>query len=102
MPLLLNSLDVLVVINQPSVFGNYSYPVKLYEAMKCRIPVVVTDTLSTKWIMRYNEELLVEPGNAVKLCDKIKSALQLDRIDYVEQPEWEKSGREFELLLKKF
>jgi glycosyltransferase involved in cell wall biosynthesis len=101
MPLLLNSLDVLVVMNQPSAFGNYSYPVKLYEAMRCQVPVVVTETLSTKWIMRKKSELLIVPDNQEKLSDKIKYALQFERIDYGEQPDWGKIGADFELILKK-
>jgi glycosyltransferase involved in cell wall biosynthesis len=99
-PLLLNSLDVLLVINKPSSFGNYSYPVKLYEAMKCQIPVVVSETLSTKWIMRQKPELLVKPGNVEELCNKIKSVLLSERIEYDEQPDWKQIGSEFEILLK--
>jgi glycosyltransferase involved in cell wall biosynthesis len=101
MPLLMNSLDVLVVINQPSAFGNYSYPVKLYEAIRCKVPVAVSETLSTKWIMRQKSELLVKPGNADDLCKKIKSALYLGRIEYNEQLGWEEIGSELEILLKK-
>jgi len=99
MPLLLNSLDVLMVINQQSSFGNYSYPVKLYEAMKCKIPVAVSSTLSTNWIMRNKQDLLIEPGNQKKISDKIKFALDLDRINYGEQLDWKKIGNNFEKLL---
>jgi glycosyltransferase involved in cell wall biosynthesis len=100
MPLLLNSLDVLVVMNQPSSFGNYSYPVKLYEAMNCNTPVVVSETLSTKWIMRKNPDRLVEPNNVKMLCGKIQSTLNYDRIDYGELTDWYKIGDEFEKLLQ--
>jgi len=99
MPLLINSLDLLVVMNQPSSFGNYSYPVKLYEAMSCQVPVVVTASLSTKWIMRHNQELLVESKNLQKLSAKIKYALTLGRIDYGKQPNWIEIGSYFEKLL---
>jgi glycosyltransferase involved in cell wall biosynthesis len=101
MPLLLNSLDVLLVINKPSSFGNYSYPVKLYEAMCCQVPVVVSETLSTKWIMQNHENLLVEPGSAEKLSDTIKYAMDLERVNYGEQLDWNIVGADFELLLKR-
>ena len=101
MPLLMNSLDILAVMNQPSSFGNYSYPVKLYEAMRCNVPVVVSETLSTGWIMRDNQDLLVEPNNTLQLCDKIKSVLQQDRISYAEQMDWQQIGKKFERLLLK-
>lgn len=99
MPLLMNSLDVLVVMNQPSAFGNYSYPVKLYEAMQCQIPVVVSKTLSTKWIMRNNPELLVEANNVKKLRNTIKSALNLEKIDYGSQVNWQQISESFEEFL---
>ena len=50
--------------------------------MRCKVPVVVTETLSTKWIMRQKQELLVKPGNIEELCNKIKSALHFERIEY--------------------
>ena len=100
MPFLMNSLDVLVVMNQPSSFGNYSYPVKLYEAMCCQVPVVVSKTLSTKWIMQNHENLLVEPGSADKLSDIIKYAMDLGRVNYGEQLDWEQIVASFEILLK--
>lgn len=102
MPVLLNSLDVLVVPNQASAFGNYSYPVKLYEAMCCEIPVVVANTLSTNWIMRHHHDLLVEPDNAPALCNKIKEVLDFPRIEYGEQPNWPAITNEFEGLLLKY
>ncbi|MFC1826329.1 glycosyltransferase family 4 protein [Thermodesulfobacteriota bacterium] len=98
-PLLMNSLDVLVVMNQPSSFGNYSYPVKLYEAMQCEIPVVVSETLSTKWIMQNNQVLLVEPDYVGKLCKKIKATLRLQRVHYGNQMDWYKVGDKLEKLL---
>jgi len=100
MPLLLNSLDVLVVLNQPSAFGNYSYPIKLYEAMRCKVPVVVTETLSTKWIMQNHENLLIEPGSAEKLSDTLKYAMDLGRVNYGEQLDWDTIGADFEKLLR--
>jgi glycosyltransferase involved in cell wall biosynthesis len=102
MPLLMNSLDVLVVMNQPTAFGNYSYPVKLYEAMKCQIPVVVSETLSTKWIMKDKQDLLVAPDNAEKLCEKMKATLRQYSVDYGEQMDWYKVGDTFERLLVEF
>jgi len=99
MPLLMNSLDLLVVLNRPSSFGNYSYPVKLYEAMKCCVPAVVSRTISTKWIMQDYSEMLVEPDNPEKLFKKIKKVLNLERVDYGVQPDWDTVGTDFERLL---
>jgi glycosyltransferase involved in cell wall biosynthesis len=99
MPLLMNSLDVLVVMNQPSSFGNYSYPVKLYEAMACRTPVVVSRTLSTQWIMNDHHELLVESNNVKELCRAITRVSNLENINYRTQKNWQQIGSKFEKLL---
>src|SRR5690606_15356856 len=44
MPLLMNSVDALAVVNRPSAFGLYSHPIKLYEAMACGVPVAASRT----------------------------------------------------------
>lgn len=101
MPAFLNSMDVLVVMNRPSTFGSYSYPIKLYEAMRCQVPVVAIETPATRWILRDHRDLLVEPDNPYKLCDKIKSVLSLGRINYRPQPDWNTNCEIFEEALRK-
>jgi len=98
-PVFLNCLDVAAVINRVSRFGNYSYPVKLYEAMKCQIPVIATDTPSANWILKSNERFLARPDDPHDLADKIGKVLTLGHIDYGEQTSWEQSCRSFEDIL---
>lgn len=98
-PVFLNSLDVATVINLVSRFGKYSYPVKLYEAMRCQIPVVATDTPSTSWILKRDVRFLARTGDHYALADKIRKALTLGRIDYGEQTSWEQSCKAFEDVL---
>jgi glycosyltransferase involved in cell wall biosynthesis len=59
-PLLLNSLDALLVVNRASAFGHFSYPVKLYEAMRCGIPVVAAGVDGTRWILRQYPQFVAE------------------------------------------
>ncbi len=87
-PLVFNSLDVLTVINKSSAFGNFSYPVKLYEAMNCQVPVIATRTPATRWILGNHDSLLVEPGHADQLCMALKRQLNTGRIDYGNRPDW--------------
>ena len=100
-PFFLNSLNIAVVSNRVSSFGSYSYPVKLYEAMKCQIPVVATDTPAVNWILKGDERFLARPDNPDDLADKIRQSLTLDRIDYGLQTSWEQSCRYFEEVLLK-
>lgn len=102
-PTLLNCMDVLLVPNQLTEFGNFSYPVKLYEAMICQIPVVATATAPAKWILNKKKQFLARPGDADDMAQKIMNALQLDRFFYGKQNSWEDSCDIFEkALLEQF
>lgn len=72
MPVLLNNVDLLIVMGKPGAFGDFSYPVKLYEAIQCRTPVVAIDTPATRWILHNNNDLLVKPGDPVGLAASIQ------------------------------
>lgn len=58
MPVLMNSLDAMAVVNRASAFGHHSYPSKLYEAMRCEVPVVASRTDSVGWILQNHPECL--------------------------------------------
>jgi glycosyltransferase involved in cell wall biosynthesis len=98
-PVFLNGLDVLLVPNRLSDYGKFSHPVKLYEAMRCQIPVVATDTPSTNWILQNRKDFLARPEDPVDLVFKIKQLLPRDRIDYGDQNTWGKSSQLFEEVL---
>jgi glycosyltransferase involved in cell wall biosynthesis len=99
-PYLLNAMNVLVVINQLSSFGRYSYPAKLYEALSCRIPVVATATEPAKWILGHRDKFLAAPGDPRDLAEKIRNLLPAERADYGDLNSWEDSCRLFEKALR--
>ncbi len=92
-PIVINSFDVMVVVNKDSSFGHYSFPVKLYEAMACKVPVIASRTRSTEWILSDYPELLVAPGDATALSTAIVAAIEHGRIDYPRLPTWPNSAR---------
>lgn len=98
-PSFLNSLDVAVVSNRVSRFGSYSYPVKLYEAMKCQIPVVATATGPARWILNNRHPFLTSPDDSKELANKISDLLTMDRYDYGVLNGWETSSCAFENAL---
>jgi len=98
-PLFLNSLDVLVIVNRLSDFGNFSYPVKLYEAMSCRTPVVATETGPARWILGNREQFLAAPEDPLDLAARTRALLSLGRADYGYASSWEHSSELFERAL---
>lgn len=99
-PLVFNSLDILTVINKSSAFGNFSYPVKLYEAMRCQVPIIASRTPATSWILKDNNNLLVDPDDADQLCKALKRLLSTRRVDYGNQPDWHSNCDRLEQALK--
>jgi len=98
-PLILNSLSLVFVLNRPSSYGDYSYPSKLYEAMACRVPAVAADVPGTAWILRDHPALLASPTSAADFFDKAKAALAMDRCDYRVKPGWSASADRLESIL---
>ncbi|HED14114.1 MAG TPA: glycosyltransferase [Gammaproteobacteria bacterium] len=93
MPVLLNALDVVLVLNKTGAFGNFSYPVKLYEAMACQRPVVVSDLPSTGWIMRDHRQFLSPAGDVAAAAAKIKQFLVLRQYDYGISAGWKDNAK---------
>lgn len=88
LPPLLNSMDTLVVINRNSAFGEHSYPVKLYEAMTCQVPVVATKTRATEWILAAHADRLVVADDPQALAAAIIRSLEAPRPEYDSVPTW--------------
>lgn len=74
-PLIVNSLDLMLSINKPSAFGNYSYPAKLYEALACGIPVVATNLPATAWVLRRHPSWLADADDVDDFVIKIREVL---------------------------
>ena len=69
--------------------------------MQCNIPVLVTETLSTKWIMRDNQKMLVAyPYDVKDISKKLKFSMHQERISYGRQYSWNEAGEKLEGLLK--
>ncbi len=94
-PKLLNSLDVSVVMNLRSDFGEFSYPIKLYESIACNIPVLVAATQASNWIMRENQETLFSPGDVEDLTRKLSRLLDGKKSVITESSSWVTSAKEF-------
>lgn len=102
MPLLLNAMDVLLVLNRPSAFGQYSYPAKLYEAMRCQVTVVASDVAGSRWIMRDHPECLADSTDPEGFAERVAQALQWGRKCYSADSDWAASALCLEQVLLDF
>ena len=98
-PLILNSLNLVFVLNRRSTYGDYSYPSKLYEAMACRVPAVAANVPGTAWILRDHQTLLASPTSVEDFFEKARAALPMDRCDYGVEPGWTASADRLETIL---
>ncbi|MCU7799637.1 MAG: glycosyltransferase [gamma proteobacterium symbiont of Lucinoma myriamae] len=93
------SVDVLISINADSEFGNYSYPVKIYEALACGTPILATSTESTKYVLKDYPEAFFQPGSTEEI---VSSVQRFYKAQYTPEPitsGWEKQGDILEDLL---
>ena len=101
LPDIINSCDLLVAMNIDSSFGQYSYPVKIYEALACGKQVLASATQPVRWILQEDERLLASIGNVGDLAARITSLLdQPVEIKPLENS-WSQAGLELESMLRK-
>ncbi|THB66161.1 MAG: glycosyltransferase [Gammaproteobacteria bacterium] len=101
MPKLINCYDVLAVVNQPSSFGDYSYPSKLYEAIASDVPIIASDTPSIKWILQ-KDSYTVDFTDTNSAALKIENAiLSNNHPKYAQKISWKQSAKALSKLLNR-
>lgn len=99
LPLLVSALDVACVMTANTPFGRYSYPVKLCEAMACRVPVVASGTDAVRWMLQDQQVHLAQVGDPADFAERVLGQLAAPRVDYPPQDDWPKIAKRFERLL---
>ncbi len=74
-PEVIGAMDLFVVCNERSSFGDYCFPQKLYEAVACRIPVLVADTGGVHPLLESAPGHAYEPGSLPSLVAGIEKLL---------------------------
>jgi glycosyltransferase involved in cell wall biosynthesis len=89
----LRSANLVLCANKPGDFGDFSYPVKIYEALSVGVPVVAFATPSVEFVMRDNKDGLVSIHDIDHVAERTLQLL--DHPYAVESPaaDWESPGR---------
>ncbi len=76
-PLFLKSADVLIIPNKKGdlISEKYTSPLKMFEYMASKRPIVASDLPSIREILNENNAVLVEPNNPKSLAEGIKKVL---------------------------
>lgn len=97
---LFNALDVGVVCNRHSPFGEYCFPQKFYEMIACGLPVVAADVGAMRALLVGYENCLYDPNRAGALTAAIEKQLIDPRVANINAPSWKTQGRDFHDLLE--
>jgi glycosyltransferase involved in cell wall biosynthesis len=91
-PVLLNSLDVAIVYNRRSSFGDYCFPQKFYEMLACRVPIVAANVGEMGLLLAGDQHLLYEDGDVASLALAIQRQLKERRLPDLRIPTWQEQA----------
>ena len=97
----LNALDVGIICNIKSNFGNYCFPQKTREMMACNIPIVAASVGSMKELFIHHPKWLYEPGDVESLIQTVEGRLNDQTTGYAEPPTWKHLAKLLENIMLK-
>jgi glycosyltransferase involved in cell wall biosynthesis len=99
-PLVFSALDVAVLCNRDSDFGNFCFPQKLYEILASRTPLVAASVSEVRRLLAGHEANLYPPGNPEVLAARVAALLaDPEPINDVPVVTWRERGSRLESFL---
>lgn len=92
MPTVTNAVDLCCVVLANTSFGRFSYPVKLCEAIACRIPVVASATAPVAWMLHGDERFLAKVGDAADHARLMLRNYRMRELDYDQPASWQQNA----------
>ena len=101
-PILYSALDIGVVPNRDSDFGNYCAPMKAEEMIACNLPTVAARTKSTKLDLEHRGVILYDPENYRDLASKILCLIENTKNqNYISKTRyWDEMAKELSQFIK--
>lgn len=100
-PVVLSALDVSVICNRETDFGNYCFPQKFYESVACGVPVISAATGSLRELLAEWPDHLYVPGDAESLAARLRSQLTHPQQLPFQTPTWYDLGIRMSAFLQK-
>ena len=91
-PVFLNSLDLAIVYNRSSSFGDYCFPQKFYEILECGVPIVAANVGEMRLLLADEQHLLYEDGDVESLVLAIQGQLKERRGPDLRVPSWQEQA----------
>ncbi|MGI9200736.1 MAG: glycosyltransferase family 4 protein [Woeseiaceae bacterium] len=99
-PILLNSLDVVVIYNRSSTFGDYCFPQKFYEALACEVPPVVANVGELGLLLEDWRQLHYQDGDAEGLVQVLRRQLEKRETIDLDVPTWADQAQKLQQLMQ--
>jgi len=99
-PIFLNSLDLAVVYNRNTPFGNFCFPQKFYEILACHIPIIAANVGEIRILLEQNTHLLYEDGDVRSFVSATKDQLAHRQMLDTEIPTWHEQALLVEQLME--
>lgn len=99
--LLFNSLDVAIICNKKTKFGDYCFPQKAREIMACDVPIIAARTKGVYDLFKNHPEWLFSPDSGTDLASAIEKRLDDQRTGYRDIKSWADLSIQLEKLLLK-
>lgn len=91
-PFVIGAMDVAVVCNKRSAFGDYCFPQKLYEIIACGVPPLVADTPGISALLHASPRHRFVPGDAESLHAGVRELLARSEMPAILPVPWAQHG----------
>lgn len=91
-PHVIGAMDVAVICNKRSAFGEYCFPQKLYEVIACGVPPLVANTAGVAELLEPFARNRYEPESVASLVQGIEALLAEPAVPAVSPVSWKQHG----------
>ena len=91
-PYVIGAMDVSVICNKRSAFGEYCFPQKLYEVIACGVPPLVANTPGVAELLERAPRNRYEPESVTSLVQGVENLLAAPTMPAISPVSWKEHG----------